>query len=31
MIWTHVICGLLATVFGLYAVYFGMRVRGTEH
>ncbi len=26
MIWSHVICGLLITVCGLYAVYFGMRV-----
>ena len=38
MIWLHVICGLLITVLGLYAVYFGMRVRsegmdarGSEH
>jgi SPW repeat len=31
MIWTHVICGALITVCGLYAVYFGMRVRGSEH
>jgi hypothetical protein len=30
MIWSHVICGLLITVCGLYAVYFGMRVRGFE-
>jgi SPW repeat-containing protein len=30
MIWAHVICGALITVFGLYAVYFGMRVRGFE-
>jgi hypothetical protein len=27
MIWSHVICGLLITVLGLNAVYFGMRVR----
>ena len=27
MIWSHVICGLLITVLGAYAVYFGMRVR----
>jgi SPW repeat len=31
MIWSHVICGLLITVFGLYAVYFGMRVRDSGH
>ena len=27
MIWSHVICGLLITVLGAYAVYFGMQVR----
>jgi hypothetical protein len=31
MVWSHMICGLLITVCGLYAVYFGMRVRGSEH
>jgi hypothetical protein len=31
MIWSHLICGLLITVLGLNAVYFGMRVRGSEH
>ncbi|HZN83302.1 MAG TPA: SPW repeat protein [Mycobacterium sp.] len=30
MIWSHMICGALITVCGLYAVYFGMRVRGFE-
>ena len=31
MIWSHVICGVLITLLGLNAVYFGMRVRGSEH
>jgi hypothetical protein len=31
MIWSHVICGALVAVLGLNAVYFGMRVRGSEH
>jgi hypothetical protein len=31
MIWSHVICGLLIKVLGLNAVYFGMRVRDSEH
>ena len=30
MIWSHVICGVLITVLGLNAVYFGMRVRDSE-
>jgi hypothetical protein len=30
MIWSHVICGALITVFGLNAVYLGIRVRDTE-
>jgi hypothetical protein len=30
MIWSHVICGLLITVVGLNAVYFGMSVRDSE-
>lgn len=29
--WSHLVCGFLITVFGLNAVYFGMRVRGSEH
>jgi hypothetical protein len=28
MIWSHVIPGLVVVVLGLYAMYFGMRVRG---
>jgi len=27
MIWSNVICGVLITVFGLFAAYFGMRAR----
>jgi hypothetical protein len=30
MIWSHVICGVLITLLGLNAVYFGMRVRDSE-
>jgi hypothetical protein len=30
MIWSHVICGALITVFGLNAVYLGMRVRDSD-
>jgi SPW repeat-containing protein len=30
MVWSHVICGVLITVLGLNAVYFGMRVRDSE-
>lgn len=30
MIWSHVIAGVVVAVLGLYAVYFGMRVRNPE-
>lgn len=30
MVWSHVIAGVLITVFGLNAAYFGMRVRSSE-
>lgn len=30
MIWSHVIAGALVTIFGLNAVYFGMRARSSE-
>ena len=30
MVWSHVSCGVLVTLLGLNAVYFGMRVRDSE-
>lgn len=30
MIWSHVISGAFVAVLGMYAVYFGMRVRNSE-